>query len=205
MSTFTFPLQTIPPHDHLPTCIPERVGHRLGERDGPAVAATEDDDDDRRVHRRQRGREGAHEDVEPPRHEVQLRGRLSDPHRLPDVPPDERKGTTREEFVQEFCFTRVFAARFWVTEPGGVVPDGADAEPDVGGQRRCQREDARVAATGAGALARRRQVPAAARQQAARARTGGQAQRGGLALRATQDLQPQQRQPPHGQQLQQGT
>lgn len=83
----------------MPPRISKRVRHRLRKRDRPAVAATEDHDDDRRVHRCQRGREGTHEDVEPTRHEVQLRRRLSDTHRLSDVPTDAGKGVTREEFV----------------------------------------------------------------------------------------------------------
>lgn len=120
------------------------------------MAAAEDHDDDRRVHRRQRGREGAHEDVEPPRHEVQLRRRLPDPARLPDVPADEGQGAPREEPLQELRSSHELAARLRAAQPRGAVPDHTDAEPDVGGQRRGQREDAGLLEGAAGALARRR-------------------------------------------------
>lgn len=105
------------------------------------MAATENNDDDRRIHRRQRRREGAHEDVEPPRDEVQLRRRLSDTGRLPDVPADQGQGAAREESLQELHFAHVLAARFRAAESRGAIPDDADAQPNAGGQRRGQRED----------------------------------------------------------------
>lgn len=66
------------------------------------MAPTEDYDDDRRVHRRERRREGTHEDVELARHEVQLRGGLSNSSRLPNVPTEEGQRTSPEESVQKF-------------------------------------------------------------------------------------------------------
>lgn len=187
--------QAVPPHHNLPARVPERAGHRLGERDRPSVAAAEDDDDDRRVHRRQRGREGADEDVEPPRDEVQLRRRLPDPGRLPDVPAAQGQGAAREEPVQELHTAHVLAARLRHAESGGAVPDDADAEPDAGGQRRGQRKDAGGAAGTARTLARRGQVPAAGRDRAEA--TGGHRQaqqRRSLAFGAEEDNQPAERQ-----------
>lgn len=135
--------------------------------------------------------------MEPARHEVQLRRRLSDPHRLPNVPPDERQGAAREEPVQELRVAHVFAARLRAAEPGRALPDHPNAQPNAGRQRRSQREDARVAAGPARALARRGQVPAARAQRPEAAARRRQAGRRRVARRAPQDVQPAERQP-HG-------
>lgn len=58
----------------MPAGVPQRARHRLGGRDRPSLAAAEDYDDDRRVYRRQRGRKGTNENVEPPCDEIQLCG-----------------------------------------------------------------------------------------------------------------------------------
>lgn len=63
------------------------------------MAPTENNDDDRRVHRRKRRRKRTHENVESSRYETQLRRRLSNTSRLPDVPPDARQGAAREKPV----------------------------------------------------------------------------------------------------------
>lgn len=124
-------LQTVPSYDNLPAGLPQRAGHRLRERNRPALAPAEDHDDDRRVHRRQRGRKGTHEDVEPTRDEIQLRGRLPDTPRLPDVPANERQGVAREKLVQEFHPARELATRLRATQPRRFAPDRADVEPNV--------------------------------------------------------------------------
>lgn len=93
--------------------------------------------------------------MEPPRHEVQLRRRLPDTAGLPNVPPKERKRTPREELVQKLRPTHVLATRLRPTQPSSALPNRTNAEPNVGGQRRSQREDAGVAQSAARALERR--------------------------------------------------
>lgn len=140
------------------------------------MAAAEDHDDDRRVHRRQRRREGTHEDVEPARHEEQLRRGLPDTDRLPKVPPDEREGAPGEEPVQKFYSSHVLVARLRVAEPGSSVPNQPNAEPNVSGQRGGQRENARVYQSATRALARGGQIPAAGYHRAETSDDDGQAQ-----------------------------
>lgn len=128
--------------------------------------------------------------MEPPRDEVQLRRRLPDPGRLPDVPTDQGQGAAGEEPLQELYPAHVLAARLRPAKSRGAVPDDADAQPNAGGQRRGQREDAPGAVRAARALARRRQVPAARQHRAEAASHHRQAQqRRGFALGAEEDLQ----------------
>lgn len=128
-----FSLQTLPSHNNLPAGVSKRIGHRFRERNRSLVAAAENYDDDRRVHRRQRGGEGADENVESPRDEVQLRGRLPDPTGLSNVPANEGQGTAREESIQELHAAHVFTPRLRAAQPGGFVPDGPDAQPNASG------------------------------------------------------------------------
>lgn len=48
----------------------------------------------------------------------------------------------------------MFLTRLWATEPGRTVSNGANAEPNAGGQCRSQREDARLTESAARTLER---------------------------------------------------
>lgn len=99
--------------------------------------------------------------MEPARDEVQLRRRLSDPDRLPDVPADEGQGAPGKKSLPELHLAHELAARLRDAESGRALPNRSNAEPNAGGQRGSQGEDARLAESAARALERGRQVPAA--------------------------------------------
>lgn len=109
------------------------------------MAAKEDNDDDRRLHRRERGREGTHENVESSCYEARLRRRLSNTSGVPDVLGNQRKGTPDEESLQEFRATHEQPLRLRSHKPGDFVPDDTEATGDHEGGRRERRRSKNLA------------------------------------------------------------
>lgn len=113
----------------MPAGAPEGAGHRLRGRERSALVAAQNDADDRRVYRRERGREGAHEDVEPARDEVRLRRGLPDSGRARDVHRVSRAGTAAEASVPQLCAAHELDVRLWA----GVARGHAEDDPEAAG------------------------------------------------------------------------